>query len=74
MDGHVGDDFCVVSCLSSSTMVSNGVDTMRFLCSALHVKVVRISKQARVNDRSNHDSHNGATSALNVKVVQNKRG
>ena len=28
VDGHVGDDFCVVLCLSSSTMVCNGVDTM----------------------------------------------
>ena len=29
VDEHRGDDFfCVVLCLSSSTMVSNGVDTM----------------------------------------------
>ena len=31
-----------------------------FLCSALNVQVVRNSKQARTNDRRNHDSHNGS--------------
>ena len=51
---------CVVLCLSSSTMVSNGVDTIRSPCSALNVKVVRNSKQARVNDKRNHDSHEGS--------------
>ena len=55
----MGDDFCVVLCLSSSTMVSYGVDTMRFPYSTLNVKVVRNWKQARVNDRRNHDSHDG---------------
>ena len=29
-------------------------------CSALNVKVVRNSKQARTNDRSNHNSQNGS--------------
>ena len=33
---------------------------MRFPCSALNVKVVRNSKQARTNDRRNHDFHNGS--------------
>ena len=42
------------------TMVSNGVDTLRFPCSALNVKDVRNSKHARTNDRRNHDSHNGS--------------
>ena len=42
------------------TMVSHGVDTMRFPCSALNVKVVRNWKQARTNDMSNHDSDNGS--------------
>ena len=46
------------------TMVSSGVDTMRFRCSALNVKVVRNSKQARRNDRRNHDSQMVATPAL----------
>ena len=50
VDAHVGDVFCVVLCLSSSTMVWNGVDTMWFLCSALSVKVVRNSKQTCVMD------------------------
>ena len=60
MDGHVGDDFCAVLCLSSSTMVSNGVDTMRSPCSALNVQVVRNSKQVWVDDKRNHDSHEGS--------------
>ena len=59
VDGHVGDDFCVVLCLSS-TMVSNGVDTMRSPCSALNVKVVRNSELVRVNDKRNHESHEGS--------------
>ena len=37
------------------TMVPNGIDTTRFPCSALNVKVVRNSRQARTNGRSNHD-------------------
>ena len=36
-------------------MASNGVDTMRFLPSALNVKVMKF-KQARVNGLSNYDS------------------
>ena len=59
VDVHVGDDFLWCFVFVSSTMVSNGVDTMRFPCSALNVKVVRHWKQARVNDRRNHDSHDG---------------
>ena len=54
------------------TMVSNGVDTMRFPCSAVNIKVVA----------NEHGQTTGvtmtllkvATSALNVKVVENKRG
>ena len=46
--------------LEKKTLVSNGVDTMRFPCTAPNVKVVRNSKQARVNGKSNHDSHNGS--------------
>ena len=42
-----------------STMISNGVDTLRFPRSALNVKVVRNWKQARTNDMSNCDPHNG---------------
>ena len=49
-----------VSCFFFFTMVSNGVDTMRFPCSALNVKVVRNSKQARTNDRRNHDPFEGS--------------
>ena len=46
VDGHVRDDFLCFWCSSSSTMVSHGVDTLRFPCSALNVKVLRNSKQA----------------------------
>ena len=51
-------------------MVSIGIDTMRSPCSALNVEVVRNSRQARTNGRSN------STFALNVKVmaIANKRG
>ena len=47
------------SCFFFFTMVSNGVDTMRFPCSALNVKVVRNSKQARTSGRRNNDPHCG---------------
>ena len=70
VDGHVGDDFLCCLCLSSSTLVSNGVDTMRSPCSALNVKAVRNWKQAR----ETMILMMVATSALNVKVVENKRG
>ena len=43
-------------------------------CSALNVKLVRNSKQARTNDRSNHDSHNGGHVCSECHVVQNKGG
>ena len=49
-----------VSCFFFFTVFSNGVDTLRFPCSALNVKVVRNSKQVWTNDRRNHDSHNGS--------------
>ena len=40
--GHVGDESSLTLCfVLFFTMVSNGVDTMRFPCSALNVKVVR---------------------------------
>ena len=55
--GHVGDESSLTLCFVFFfvTMVSNGVDRMRLQCSALNVKVVRKSKQARTNDRRNHD-------------------
>ena len=56
--GHVGDEFSPSLCLVFFffTMVSNGVDTMRFPCNALNVQVVRNSNQARTDDKRNHDS------------------
>ena len=58
---HVGDEFSPSLRLVFFffTMVSNGVDRMRFPCSALNVKVVRNSKQARTNHRRNHDPLEG---------------
>ena len=41
-------------------IISNGIDTMWLPCSALHVNVVKNSRQARVNGRRNHDSHVGS--------------
>ena len=55
-------------------MLSNGVDTIRSPCSALNVKVERNSKQARVNDRRNHDPHNGGHVCSDDKAIENKRG
>ena len=52
---HVGGEPSVSLCfVLFFAMAANGVDTMRFPCGALNVKVVRNSKQARTNDRSNH--------------------
>ena len=45
--------FCVLLCLSSSTMVLKQCD---FQCTALNVKAARNSKQTRVKDKSNYAS------------------
>ena len=50
------------------TMVSNGVDTMWFPCSALNVKVVRSSRQAQTNGRSNYESHKGSHVCCECKI------
>ena len=41
-------------------MVSIGFDTMRSPCSALNVKVLRNSRHARANGRSNYESQKGS--------------
>ena len=60
--GHVGDEsspsLCLVFSFSrSSQMVLTQCDSRAVLGMS---KVVRNAKQARTNDRRNHDSHNGS--------------
>ena len=59
MGGHVGDDFSVFCVNLLPRWFEVVLTQCDFPCSALNVKVVRISKQARVNDRRSHDSHDG---------------
>ena len=56
--GHDGPRVFARLCVFFKRGSQMSVVTMGFPCTALNVKVVRNSKQARTNDRRNHDSHN----------------
>ena len=64
--GHVGDESSPSLCFFF-TMVSNGVDAIRFLCSALNVKVMEIETNAHAHE-AERDHENGLSKCLCVSV------
>ena len=70
--GHVGDESSLTPSIFLSfffTMVSNGVDTMRFLCSALNVKVMEIETNARAH-AAERDHEKGLSKCLRMCLCQ----